>query len=150
MVALPVFLHSAFFILPFPDDWLWVALPAQALGVLPSRPADYSAFRTPNCSEGGFARPFCILHSAFCLLPSLPGAHHKHPEYNSHPSPPSWWSGGTLDKLWTCSSTIELPQAPVFDQPHLSSALHPPPCSLLCAPADGVLPANLRRGPLVH
>ena len=46
--------------------------------------------------------------------------HHKPPEYISPPAPRSGWSGGTLDKPWTCPSTIEPPQPPIFDQPSLS------------------------------
>ena len=86
---------------------------------------------------GGFARPFrtphsafaprwlcvAILHSAFFLLPSLPSVHHKRPEYNSPFAPASGWSGGTLDKPWTCTGTIEPSQNPVFDQPSLSRPL---------------------------
>jgi hypothetical protein len=50
---------------------------------------------------------------------------HKPPEYNSPPAPPSGRSGGTLDKPWTRSGTIEPPQTSVFDQPHLFNSLYP-------------------------
>jgi hypothetical protein len=89
---------------------------------------------------GGFVCSFCILHSSFCLRPSvaLPGLsrfkvrcskfglQHQQPEYNSPSAPPSGWSGGTLDKPWTSPSTVDPAQAPIFDQPHLSRSLHPP------------------------
>ena len=78
------------------------------------------------------------------------GVHHKPPEYNSPPAPPSGWSGGTLDKPWTCPGTIEPSQTPVFDQPHLFSSLHPLLRRLRCARADGVLPVAPRRSPLVY
>jgi hypothetical protein len=45
----------------------------------------------------------------------------KSSEYNSPRSPPTGWSGGTLDIPWTCPIPIEPLQTPVFDQPHLSS-----------------------------
>ncbi len=61
----------------------------------------------------------------FRSRPSSP--HHKPLEYNSPSAAPSWRSGGTLDKPWTCSGTIEPPPTPVFDQPHLSNSLHPIP-----------------------
>jgi hypothetical protein len=54
------------------------------------------------------------------------GVQHKHLKYISPPAPPSGWSGGTLDKPWTCPGTIEPPESPVFDQPHLFSSRHPP------------------------
>ena len=75
------------------------------------------------------------------------GVDHKSPEYNSSPAPPSRWSGGTLDKPWTYSGTIEPPQTPVFDQPHLSSSLRTSLRRLRPARADGVLPATPRCSP---
>jgi hypothetical protein len=72
------------------------------------------------------------------------GVHHKHPEYNSPSAAPWGWSGGTLDKPWTCPGTIEPSPTPVFDQPHLSSPLHPPLRRLRSARADGVLPVAPR------
>ena len=51
----------------------------------------------------------------------LLGVHHKPFEYNSPSAAPSGWSGGTLDKPWTCPGTIEPLPTPVFDQPHLSN-----------------------------
>jgi hypothetical protein len=47
------------------------------------------------------------------------GVDHKSPKYYCPPAPPPGWSGGTLDKPWTCPGTIEPPQTPVFDQPSL-------------------------------
>jgi hypothetical protein len=81
----------------------------------------HSSFCLQPSLGGGFGW-LCpaFLHSSFCILPSFTGVHHKHPEYNSPPAPPSGWSGGTLDKPWTCPGTIEPPQTPVFDQPSLS------------------------------
>jgi hypothetical protein len=54
---------------------------------------------------------FRLRHSA-----SPQGVHHKRPEYNSPFAPASAWSGGTLDKPWTCPGTIEPSQTRVFDQ----------------------------------
>ena len=101
---------------------------------------------------GGFARhsAFRILHSALYLLPWFPGFHHKPSEYNPHPPPPSGWSGGTLDKPWTCPGTREPPQTRLFNQPHLSSPLHPPLFRLRSARADGRPPAALRCSPRVY
>ena len=64
-----------------------------------------------------------IPHSALRNPHSPQGVSHKHPEYNSPPAPTSGWSGGTLDKPWTCPGTIEHLQTPVFDQPSLSRPL---------------------------
>jgi hypothetical protein len=50
------------------------------------------------------------------------GLHHKLLKSNSPLSPPSWWSGGTLDKLWTCPVTVEPSQGPVFHQAGLSNS----------------------------
>ena len=87
----------------------------------------------------GFALCFILHPSSFCLHPvwlcpafqgsrfevrgSKFGVHHNPSEYNSLPVPPSGWSGGTLDKPWTCPIPIEPPQTPVFDQPSLSRPL---------------------------
>ena len=51
------------------------------------------------------------------------GVHDKPFEYNSPPSPPRRWSGGTLVPPWTCPIPIDPPQMPVFDQPGLSQSL---------------------------
>ena len=67
--------------------------------------------------------------------------HHKPSEYNSPPAPPWGWSGGSLDKPWTCPGTIEPPQTPVFDQPDLSISVNPPLRRMRCARADGVMRA---------
>ena len=64
-----------------------------------------------------------IPHSALRNPHSPQGVSHKHPEYNSPPAPTSGWSGGTLDKPWTCPGTIEHLQTPVFDQLSLSRPL---------------------------
>jgi hypothetical protein len=63
----------------------------------------------------------------------------KSPEYSPPPALPSGWSGGTLDKPWTCPGTAEPAQTTVFDQPHLSSSLHPPLRRRLCVLAPTVL-----------
>jgi hypothetical protein len=118
----------------------------------------------PECGFGWLCPT--ILHSSFFILhsprrgfgrlcPAIPqsairnphsphGVPHKPSAYNSPPSPPSRWSGGTLDKPWTCPGTIEPSQTPVFDQPHLSSSLYPPTRRLRSVRADGVLPATPR------
>jgi hypothetical protein len=91
-----------------------------------------SAFCSQLSLRGG-----CFLLSALCFpsvasLPSLSrfevqgskfGVFHKPSEYNSPPPPPSGWSGGTLDKPWTSSGTIEPSQSLVSDQPSLSRPL---------------------------
>ncbi len=74
----------------------------------------------------------------------LLGFHHKPFEYNSSPAPASGWSGGTLDKPWTCPGTIEPAPTPVFDQPYLSRKLHPLLRRLRSARANGVLPRGRR------
>ncbi len=79
----------------------------------------------------------------------LLGFHHKPFEYNSSPAPASGWSGGTLDKPWTCLGTIEPSPTPVFHQPHLSSPLHPPLRRLRSARTDGVLPGNPGAAPML-
>ena len=48
--------------------------------------------------------------SKFEVRGSKVSVHHKPPEYTPPFAPPSGWSGGTLDKPWTCASTIEPPQ----------------------------------------
>ena len=84
------------------------------------------------------ALPFCILHSAFYLRPEVAwdgfarlfkvrgsrfGSTHKHPESNSSLPPPPAWSGGTLDKPWTCPGTIDPLPDPIFDQSRLSKSV---------------------------
>jgi hypothetical protein len=86
-----------------------------------------------------------FLHFAFFILPSPRGGlgwlcpafqgskfevrgsrfgfNHKPSESNSSLPPPSGWSGGTLDKHWTHSGTIEPLAAPVFDQARLSKSV---------------------------
>ena len=98
-----------------------------------------------------FGRPCRVFQgSRFEVQGSIFGLYYKSPESNSPPTLPSGWSGGTLDKLWTCTGTIAPPQTPAFDQPHLSSSLYAPQRS---ACADGVLPATpssrARRVPFV-
>ena len=70
---------------------------------------------------GGFARPFFILHSSFCIRPRAFTI--SHPNTTPLPRAPRGGLGGTLDKPWTCPGTIEPPQTPVFDQPSLSRPL---------------------------
>src|ERR1035441_1127419 len=62
------------------------------------------------------ARAFEVQGSAFHL-------HHKPSECNSPAAPPSGWSGGTLDKPWTYSGTIEPIPDPFFDQARLSKSV---------------------------
>ena len=79
-----------------------------------------------------------------------PGFPHKPPDFNSSRAPPSVWSGGTLDKPWTCPGTMEPAQTLIFDQPHLSSSLRPTLHRLHSARADGVFPATPRCSPHVY
>jgi len=72
------------------------------------------------CFRSGVALPG---HSAFCILPSLPGVHHKHSEYTPPIPPPSGWSGGTLVPPWTCPIPTEHPQSPLLNQASLSKSL---------------------------
>src|ERR1017187_2041134 len=66
---------------------------------------------------------FKVQGSRFKVQGSRFGVYHKPSEYNPPPAPPSGWSGGTLDKPWTCPIPIEPPQTPVIDQPSLSIPL---------------------------
>jgi hypothetical protein len=74
--------------------------------------------------RGGFGRPSRAIPQSEIRIPhSPPGVHHKPSEYNFHRAPSAGWSGGTLDKPWTCPGTIEPSQPPVFEQPSLSRLL---------------------------
>ena len=104
-----------------------------------ARPAEGARCRSLGGATGWLCRRFCGRHSAYAKVSFCPafqgsrfevqgskfGAQHKLSEFNSSAAPPPGWSGGTLDKPWTSPGTIEAPQTPVFDQPHLSSSLHP-------------------------
>ena len=95
----------------------------------PGQPPVSCASRTPN---GRLSVSLGVALSA--SQGSKFGVHHKPPEYNLPPAPPSGWSGGTLDKPWTCPGTIEPPQTPVFDQSSLSK---PPSCGIGAAERFG-------------
>jgi hypothetical protein len=93
---------------------------------------------------GGFGRPAFTIHNSSFII-SLRGGlwwlfpcrrrsrfevrgskfrvHHKHPEYNSPPTPPSRWSGGTLVPLWHLPIPIAGPKGSLFNQPSLSKSL---------------------------
>jgi hypothetical protein len=65
-----------------------------------------------------------LLHSSFCILPSLPGVHHKHPE-NKPPLPPaSGWPPTALVPPWYHPIPIEPPPNAFFDQASLSMLDH--------------------------
>ena len=60
--------------------------------------------------------------SMFEVRGSELGVHHKPSEYDWPPAPPSGWSGGPLDKPWTCPGTIEHPKGSHFNQASLSKS----------------------------
>ena len=59
---------------------------------------------------GGFARPFDVGSWMLDVGCWMFNVHHKHTEYNSPPTPPWGWSGGTLDIPWTHRTS----QTPLF------------------------------------
>jgi hypothetical protein len=63
-----------------------------------------------------------IPHSALGIPHSPQGVRHKYPESNSPSAPAPAWSGGTLDKPWTCPGTIDPLPDPIFDQARLSKS----------------------------
>src|ERR1017187_1772934 len=92
--------------------WLWAACAVSRL---------YFCFRLSAFAPWRLCRAF--RGSKFKVQGSRFGVYHKPSEYNPPPAPPSGWSGGTLDKPWTCPIPIEPPQTPVIDQPSLSIPL---------------------------
>jgi hypothetical protein len=100
--------------------FLLSALCFPSAAALP-RHSSFFILHSPRRGFGWLRRAVrCWMLDVGCWMFSV---RHKPSEHNSPPSPPSRWSGGTLDKPWTCPGTIEPPQITVFDQPRLSRPL---------------------------